>query len=344
MFSDIWNRLTSVFRHVPANWKILDGDETDGPYVHGTSVLALCFSPDDSLLALAGGGMLPHADPTIRLIDPVTGKNVRTLLGHTCGIHDLSFDSETGLLASASYDYSICLWDLNEEDVIFLLGADQKTKGHSQFTPDGSLLAIGEYDCYEGPHSLHIYDLARRRMVFRHSLPDEQGITALAVSPDSRYVAFTTGNQDDSNSARLGLFDTRKSRIVLDRAVKGFSFYDIAYVEHDAILAGVTGRVFGDFQAGLILIDLKSGTVKWKEKLGGVRVTLAVHPSQEHVAFGFESDELRFYRTSDWTISGSHPFKRFGAEHVCSLAFTHEGDRLAYGTSAGTFDIVEFAG
>jgi len=146
MFFDVWKKLTSAFNRVPANWEFRDGDDTDGPYVHGTSILTLSFAPDDSLLAIAGGGCLPYADSTIRLIDPVTKKNVRTLAGHVCGIHDLSFDIETGVLASASFDYSVFLWNLNKEDVIYLIGDDYKTKGYSRFTRTRSLLTIGEYD------------------------------------------------------------------------------------------------------------------------------------------------------------------------------------------------------
>lgn len=343
MFSDLWKRITQVFRQVPCDWEFRDGTPTEGPYIHGTSILALSFSPDDSLLALAGGGALPRADSTVRLVDSVTQKNVRTMFGHTHGIHDLSFDPETGMLASASFDYSVLLWDLREEDVIYLLGQDQKTKGYSHFTSSGSVLIVGEYDYYDGPHSLHVYDLPQRRMTFSYQLPAEQGVSALCVSPDSRFVAFTSGDQNAASPARLRVLDLSEYTIVVDHQLDGYSVFDLVFIDDETILAGVDGGDFGEFEAGLVLIETESGAIRWKKELGGIGVVLAAHPSQPYVAVGFSSPELLFYRTSDWTVSGRHPLKssdEYGT--VCSLAFTHAGDRLAYGTSAGNFDIIEF--
>jgi hypothetical protein len=37
------------------------------------------------------------------------------------GVFDLTFDPGTGLLASASHDYSVVLWDLERNDAIALV-------------------------------------------------------------------------------------------------------------------------------------------------------------------------------------------------------------------------------
>ncbi len=330
----VWNRLLRAFRHEPAHWEFLDGDETEGPYVHSTAVLAMSFSPDDSLLAIAGGGFIPGTDATIRLIDPVTRRNVRTLVAHVCGIHDLSFDRETRILASASQDYSVCLWNLSTEDVIFLLGEQGKVKLNSQFTRVGSLLAVGEFDYYSGPHSLYIYDLIKSRMIFRHSPTNEQGIRAISVSAHSRFIAFAAGDQNDTHPSRVGVFDTIGCRIVMNREFDEFSVYHVACVGDDAVLAA-------NYEAGIALLEIDSGAIRWREELDGINV-LATHPLEECIAVGFDSPRLCFYSPTDWSLLGRHDIEGCSEDEiVTSLAFTNDGEKLAYGTSSGRFDITD---
>ena len=182
-------------------------------------------------------------------------------------------------------------------------------------------------------------------MVFRQSFANKQGVTAMSVSADSRFVAFTSGNQNHDHPSRLGVLDTSSNQIVADHVIDGCNVYDIAYIGSDTILAGVYGGEFGEFDAGLLLIETDSGAIRWREHLGGIGVNLAVHPSQELVAVGFKSPDLRFYKTSDWSQHGSHTFKvtEDVSERVTSLAFMHAGDRLAFGTSSGRFDIIEIS-
>lgn len=341
MLSKLWKKLTRTFQNQPVGWQFAPGTPTDGPYVHGTSILGLCFTPDDSLLALGGGGRLPGADPSIRLIDPVTQQNVRTLRAHVCGIHDLSFDPQTGMLASASFDYSVCLWNLTDEDVIFLLGEHGKTKSFSKFTPEGSLLAIGEDDYYEDVHAFYVYDLVAQRVRFQHELSQRQGVTGMAVSPDSRQIVFTAGNQDDVHPARMLLYDAQANRIVLDREMEEFDFGELIYLNNDQVLAGVYRTAESSYEVELVLMDVRTGDIHWQELLGGIGVQLALHPTGRYVVVAFNSPELRIYDTATWTMVGTHRFREADEPaSVCSLAFTHAGDRLAYGLSNGKFDII----
>lgn len=132
-------------------------------------------------------------------------------------------------------------------------------------------------------------------------------------------------------------------RIIADHEIEAFSFYDIAFIGSDLVLAGVSGGEFGDLEAGLILIERNSGAIKWRQHLVGIGVTLAVHPSQQHVVVGCGSSDVRYYSTADWSLSKLRPFKCSGdSDVICSLAFTHAGDRLTYGTAGGQFDIIDF--
>ena len=65
----------------------------------------MAFSPDGRLLATAS------EDKTARLWDPATGKNLRTLTGHTNAVMGVAFSPDGRLLATASWDHTARLWD-----------------------------------------------------------------------------------------------------------------------------------------------------------------------------------------------------------------------------------------
>ncbi|MBB02799.1 MAG: hypothetical protein CMJ47_09145 [Planctomyces sp.] len=341
--NDLWGPLCETFPLTPAEWEIVDGDNSDGPYCHGTSVLGLSFSPDDSKLALAGGGRLPWADTTVRIIRLANQKNVQTLYGHACGIHDVCFDPHSGILASASHDYSVLLWDVENEDVIFFRGEDQKTKGYCRFTREGSLLAIGEYAEYESPRSFYVYDLKRQTKVFELALPDEHGVTALAISNDSKFLAVAAESESRSGAARLYLVQLETLEIVNEHLLEDTHCCDIAFLSgHDRLIAGVIGGPFDNFESGLIEIDAQSGEIHWQEHLGGVGIHLACHPHSSEVAVGFNGPTLRIYDSRDWSVIREHDFQ--GDDDIgglCSLAYSNSGSLLAYGCSTGKFGILE---
>jgi WD40 repeat protein len=90
----------------------------------------MCISPDGHLVAAASTDARPLA-----LIDPRTGKAVRTLSGHGDGITALAFSRDGKLLASGSRDATARVWDV-------ATGAERLAVPHPAvsavlFTPDG---------------------------------------------------------------------------------------------------------------------------------------------------------------------------------------------------------------
>lgn len=342
MFQKLWERICSSFQLVPANWQFADGDEHDGAYVHSTSVLGLSFSPDDSLLALAGGGCLPGADGSVRIIDVATRGNTRTLFSHSHGIHDVSFDPSTGILASASFDYSVNLWNLLSEDVIFLRGEDAKTKGFSKFTASGSLLAIGEYAYYDPPHSVYLYDLSKQKNVLEMALPNGLGVSSLAHSSDSKIMAFTASGHQNSNPAWLYVLCLDSHEIQLQINLGKICFYDLGFVDDSyRLIGGVSGGPFDEFESGLVEINVDSGEIRSSECLGGIGVKIACRPNSTEVAVGFGGSHIRFYDAKDWKVIDEYRFKPDDeVAGVSCLSYSNSGQLLAFGLSNGRFDII----
>ena len=72
---------------------------------------ALAFSPCGDYLASGAWWQEGEEKVSIRFWKVNTGENIATLWGHTTDIHDLAFSSDGTLLASASFDGTVLLWD-----------------------------------------------------------------------------------------------------------------------------------------------------------------------------------------------------------------------------------------
>src|SRR5262249_55121131 len=73
--------------------------------LRGESASAVAFSPDGNWLASGG------RDRHIRLWEPKTGKEGRTLLGPQRGVWAVAFSADGKLLAGAGLDKVVYLWD-----------------------------------------------------------------------------------------------------------------------------------------------------------------------------------------------------------------------------------------
>lgn len=99
----------------------------------------VAFSPDGRLAAGS------WEDGQIKLIDVASGRTLRSLEGHTLMVRRLCFDPSSTRLASASFDGSAVVWDIESGQRIHTLTHDDKVRCVS-FSPDGGILATGGDD------------------------------------------------------------------------------------------------------------------------------------------------------------------------------------------------------
>ena len=91
---------------------------------HTLSIASVKFSPDGKLLASCGSSvltfcfLLPYppsllgAENVVKIWSPETGEFLRNLTGHTQGLSDIAWSSDSVYLASASDDTTIRIWNV----------------------------------------------------------------------------------------------------------------------------------------------------------------------------------------------------------------------------------------
>ncbi|MBN9118448.1 MAG: protein kinase, partial [Planctomycetes bacterium] len=144
---------------------------------------ATAYSPDGRYLA-AGGW-----DGAIHLCDPETGKEVRTLTGHTSVIWSLSFSHDGRLVASSSWDKTARVWEVETgREVVRFAGHGQPVHAVA-ISPKGDRAASSSWD-----GMVRVWNLqtgAEIATLDKHIFP----VMALAFSPDGTRLASGSGDR-----------------------------------------------------------------------------------------------------------------------------------------------------
>ncbi|MFM6282015.1 MAG: WD40 repeat domain-containing protein, partial [Dolichospermum sp.] len=117
----------------------------------------------------------------LKLWDLQTGKEIRTLTGHSDKVRGVAMTPDRERAVSASDDYTLKLWDLD-------ISKESSAIGHNNsirvviLTPDSKKAVSAADDC-----TLKLWDLQTNQVIFSfvgHTHP----IKALVISPDGKTV------------------------------------------------------------------------------------------------------------------------------------------------------------
>ncbi|MGH3995987.1 MAG: hypothetical protein ACRDTJ_00810, partial [Pseudonocardiaceae bacterium] len=151
------------------------------------------------LLGLAAHRLHPTGETRSSLVNTLaTGPYLGTLTGHSGSVESMAFTPDGPILATASDDTTMILWDLTDPSRPQPLG--QPLTGHRKpvnsvaFAPDGRILATGSDD-----NTVALWDLTDRTQPRQLGPPltgHNSPVNAVAFAPDGRTLA--TGSDDNT--------------------------------------------------------------------------------------------------------------------------------------------------
>lgn len=292
-------------------WNVKDGREVFTLQGHSHAIESLDFSPDGQILATGS------QDATIKLWNIETGEEIRTLHANY-RIEDINFSPDGQMLAASLSNISseglalyndnktVKLWHVSDWKEITTLPGHAHTVRCINFSPDGTLLASGDYD-----GDIKLWDVEDKNKI--HTFPmGSNSVLSFDISSNGEILA--TGNFDDRI---IKLWETGGNHL------------------HSGFIADTAedGRI-------VLLQDFNYGGIKlWNIVNGQKIVTLQGHRDQHVFSVQFSPDGKTLASSGDYneiklwnTENGSEirTLKGF-AQRVTCIAFSPDGKILASG-------------
>jgi WD40 repeat protein len=147
------------------------------------NVAGVAFSPPDARFLAAAGA--DEAGKVVWIFNATNGQEIHRLRDHNWLIHDVAFDPTGQVVASASADRTVHIWDVQAgKELLTLQPKHAGGVTTVAFSPDGNYLASGGMD-----RTVKIWDA--RKWKLPREIPDATGgILSVAFAPDSRHLAW----------------------------------------------------------------------------------------------------------------------------------------------------------
>ncbi|MCA2694109.1 MULTISPECIES: serine/threonine-protein kinase [unclassified Microcystis] len=179
-------------------WEVETGKELRTLTGHSIGVLSVAYSPDGRYLASGSydydkgdkGDKIIKTIKTIKIWEVATGKELRTLTGHSNGVTSVAYSPDGRYLASGSWDDTIKIWEVATGKELRTLTGHYGEVYSVAYSPDGRYLASGS-----GDNTIKIWEVATGKEL-RTLTGHSSGVLSVVYSPDGRYLA--SGSWDNT--------------------------------------------------------------------------------------------------------------------------------------------------
>jgi len=258
----------------------------------GESVRSLAFTPDDTVLAAAGGNT---EDFAIHVWDVANGEPIGTLGGHTGIVWDLAFSPDGEMLASVSSDGTAQIRDWRNGDILKTLNFPGEVASVS-FSPDGRRLAVGGVDeAQMQTAAVWIFSVDSWEPLIK--IPERLNIGAMAYSPNGRLLVGGGTSRDVQvwrTSDGTSIFTLSHAHPITDVAISPDSSTaataTCAYAVDDECTEG--GVWVWNLSTGRLIVRLGD----FPDVVEGV----AFSPDGSSLIAASRGGRLRVYTTSDY--------------------------------------------